>query len=484
MAKYYITTPIYYTNDVPHIGHAYTTVAADVLARWHRLKEEDVFFVTGTDEHGKKIAMAAEKAGKEPKQFVDEIVSKFKEAWKVLNISYDDFIRTTEPRHIKIVQEFIRRVSKAGDIYKGMYEGWYCMPCESLWTDFQLGMGKCPSCGRDVEKIREETYFFRLGKYMDRLLESYKKNPDFIQPEFRKNEMINRLGQGLRDLSITRVSVDWAIPFPLDKNHTVYVWFDALVNYLSVIGYPAKHKKYWPADLHLIGKEILWFHSVIWPAMLFSAGVEPPKEVFAHGWLTIDGQKMSKSLGNVIDPVYLAKKYSADALRYFLLREIPFGEDGDFSEKVMVSRINGELVSDLGNLVNRVLTLAERFKGKMEGKDVLGKKLDFEKIDKLVEKLELHHAIEEIFSFVREVNKYISEKEPWRIKDEKELGNVLYNLLESLRVIAILIYPFMPQTAETICKQLGVRLGTFRNLKFGKFEGKPKKGELLFRKVE
>jgi len=481
--KYYVTTPIYYVNDVPHIGHAYTTIAADVLARWERLKGKDVFFLTGTDEHGKKIEEAAKASGKDPKVFVDEIVSKFKEAWKVLNISYDYFIRTTDPEHEKVVQEFMKKLMENGDIYKGFYEGWYCTPCETLWTDFQLNEGKCPTCGREVKKIKEETYFFRLSKYKDKILDFFERNKKFIEPETRRNEILNRVKEGLKDLSITRVNVKWGIPFPFDKKHTIYVWCDALLNYLSGIKYPKEHDRYWPADVHLIGKEILWFHSVIWPIMLFSAGIEPPKKVFAHGWLTINGQKMSKSLGNAIDPIALSNKYSSDAIRYFLLREVPFGEDGDFSENVLKSRINGELVSSLGNLLNRVLTFAEKFDGKIEGKDELSQKLHFERIDRFVEEMKFHHALEEIFNFVKEVNKYINEKEPWKIKDQKELAHVLYNLLESLRIISILIHPFMPLTSEKICKQLGVKLGSFKDIRFGEFKGKPKKGELLFKKI-
>jgi len=482
-SKFYITTPIYYVNDVPHIGHAYTTIVADVLARWHRLNGESVFFLTGTDDHGKKVATAAKEAGKTPQQFTDGVVKRYHEAWKALAISNDDFIRTTEKRHERVVIEIIHLLEKAGDIYKGEYEGWYCVPDETFLTETQLVNGKCPECGRDVEKVKEGSYFFRLSKYQKPLLELYRKNPDFISPKNRRQEIINRVQAGLKDLSITRETVKWGIPFPGDNKHVLWVWIDALSNYLSAIEYPEpKYKKYWPADIHLMAKEILWFHSVIWPAILMSCKIPLPKKVFAHGWLTIEGKKMSKSKGNVVDPVKLIKKYPVDTVRYFLVREIPLGDDGDFSEKALISRINGELVSDLGNLASRVLTLAERCKT-FQGKDEISKNLDFKKIEKHVENVELHHAINEIFSFVRAVNKYINEKEPWKLEG-KELEQVVYNLLESLRVISILISPFMPSTSEKLNKQLGVKAGSFKDLKFGKFPGKPRKGEHLFSKVK
>jgi methionyl-tRNA synthetase len=482
--KFYITTPIYYVNDVPHIGHAYTTIVADALARWHRLYGQDVFFLTGTDENGKKVESAAREAGKPPKEFADSVVKRFQEAWKALGISNDDFIRTTDERHRKTVEQVIRLMQKAGDIYLGMYEGWYCVPDETFWTETQLVNGKCPECGRPVEMVKEASYFFRLSKYQDALLEFYRKNPDFISPKNRRQEIINRVQAGLKDLSITRETVKWGIPFPINKKHIVYVWVDALTNYLSAIDYPGpKFRKYWPADIHLMAKEILWFHAVIWPAMLMSCRLPLPKKVFAHGWLTIEGEKMSKSRGNVVDPIKLTEKYPLDAVRYFLVREIPLGDDGDFSEKALIQRINGELVSDLGNLASRVLTLAERCKS-FQGKDELSKNLNFAKIQAYVDKVELHHAIMEIFAFVRSVNKYINQKEPWKLEG-KELESVLYNLLESLRVISILISPFMPGTSEKLNRQLGVKAGTFRELKFrAKFEGKPKKGEHLFGRIK
>jgi methionyl-tRNA synthetase len=456
-----------------------------VIARWHRLKGEEVFLLTGTDEHGQKVETAAQKAGKSPQEFVDGIVERYKSTWKKLNISNDGFIRTTDKKHETAVTELIKIINDNGDIYKGKYEGWYCIPDESFWTNLQLKNGKCPECGREVQKLKEESYFFRLGKYQKKLLEFYERNPGFLSPAFRANEIIARVKEGLKDLSITRVSFKWGVPFPLDKQHVVYVWLDALINYLSGMDWPKgkNFKKFWPADVHLVGKEINWFHSVIWPAMLFSAGIEPPKKVFSHGWWTVEGRKMSKSLGNVVDPIKLSEKYSVDSLRYFLVRGIAFGEDGDFSEKELVARINGELVADLGNLVYRVLSLVEKYKGKIEGKDELSGKLNLEKIDEHMERIELHLALAEIWEFIRATNKYVNVKEPWKL-DGKELGNVLYNLLEAVRIISILVCPFLPETSEKINRQIGIGEQILEDCKFGKWKGKAKKGEYLFRKVE
>ncbi|MFH1445447.1 MAG: methionine--tRNA ligase [Nanoarchaeota archaeon] len=482
--KYYITTPLYYVNAKAHIGHAYTNIAADVLARWHRLKGDDVFFLTGTDEHGKKVETAAKKAKKKPKDFADSIAKDFKKVWKVLNISNDYFIRTTSEQHKKAVYEMVRRMKERGDIYKGVYEDWYCVPCESYWTKTQLKDEKCPTCGREVEKLKEESYFFKLSKYQKPLMELYEKNKGFISPEYRRQEIINRVKEGLKDLSITRTSFDWGIKYPDDSKHILYVWIDALTNYISALDFPdgSKYKKFWPADVHIMAKEILWFHSVIWPAMLLSAGVKPPKKVFAHGWLTVDGEKMSKSVGNVIDPIDMSKKYSTDALRYFLLREIAFGHDGDFSEESLRGKINNELVADLGNLLNRTLTLVDKYKGKIEGKPKLEKELKIKKIEKYIDIFEFHHALDEIWNFIRATNRYINETEPWKLEG-KELSSVLYNLLESLRIVSILISPFMPETSEKINKQLGIKPGKLKDCEFGKFAGKPKKGELLFKKL-
>ncbi len=485
LAKFYITTPIYYVNDKPHIGHAYTTIAADVIARWHRLKGEEVFFLTGTDEHGEKAEQAAKKEGKTPKEFVDGIVDQYIRIWKELNISYDYFIRTSDPSHEKIVKQLVEKIYKNGDIYKGYYEGWYCVPDETFWTDLQLKDGKCPECGRDVKKIKEESYFFKLSKYQDKLLEFYKKNPGFLSPKFRSKEILNRVEDGLKDVSITRTTIKWAVPFPMDEKHTLYVWIDALINYISALGWPdgKRFKEFWPADIHLIGKEINWFHSVIWPALLFSAGIEPPKKVFAHGWWTIDGKKISKSLGNAIDPVALAKKYSLDAFRYALLREMPLGDDGDFSEKTLAVRLNNELAAELGNLLNRAVTIAEKYDGAIEGSPELESSLNVDKIDEAMERINTFDALSEIFLFIKAANKYVNDKEPWKLKG-KELGGVLYNLLESLRIISILISPFTPGTSEKINAQLGVKAGALEDCKFGKHAYKVKKGEYLFKKIE
>ncbi len=484
MGKFYITTPIYYVNDKPHLGHGFTTVAADVMARWHRLKGDEVFFLTGTDEHGEKNQKAAEARGLSPQEYVDDLSGIWKETWKKLEISYDGFVRTSGKSHGEAAIAFIGLMEKSGDIYKGNYEGWYCVSDETFLTDLQLVGGKCPHCGRDVKRVKEESYFFRLSKYQEMLLEHYAAHPDFLSPLFRSDEIKNRVKAGLRDLSITRSTLSWGVPFPSDSKHTVYVWVEALVSYLSGIGWPGQQaERFWPADVHLVGKEINWFHAVIWPAMLFSAGMAPPRRIFAHGWWTIDGKKMSKSVGNVVDPVAIAEKYSVDAFRYFVIREKPLGEDGDFSEKALVARINGELVADLGNLVSRVVTLAERFDGKISGKPELESMLNLGKIDSLIEKQDLSNALEEIWSFVRSANKYVNEKAPWKL-DGEELSNALYNLAESCRIISILIYPFMPSTARKINEQLGTVPGTLDECRFGEFRGRIRKGEHLFRKVE
>lgn len=482
--EFYITTPIYYVNDVPHIGHAYTTIAADVISRWHRLKGEDVFFLTGTDEHGEKVEQAAEKAGKNPKKFSDDISKKFRDAWESLNIEYDHFIRTTDEYHVNAVVKVLQTLYKNGYIYKGKYEGLYCVGCERYLTESELEDGKCPIHLKEPKKLSEDSYFFSLSKFHTILLNKIKSNDILIKPEVRKNEIVSFLENNkLEDISISRSKVKWGIKIPWDESQTTYVWIDAFLNYVTGIGWPNKSfEKYWPADLHLIGKDILRVHATIWPAELLAIGLKVPKQFFAHGYFTISGQKMSKSLGNVVDPVELSKKYSVDSVRYFLIREFPFGEDGDFSEKALVNRINGELVADLGNLIYRVLTLAERYKGKIEGKPELDKNLDIEKIDSYLENLELHNAIEAIWKFVRNTNKYINEKQAWKLEG-KELGNVLYNLLEACRVISILVSSFLPGTAEKINKQLGVKTGKLKDCKFLKFNGKIKKGAYLFEKV-
>lgn len=485
IAKFYITTPIYYVNGKPHLGHAYTSVVADVIARWHRLRGDNVFFLGGTDEHGEKIIEAAAKAKKTPQEFVDGIVETFHSAWSKLNISFDHFERTTDKDHEAAVAQFVRKLIASGDVYKGEYAGWYCVPDETFWTDLQLVDGKCPECGREVKWIKEESYFFRLSKYQDRLLDFYKAHPEYISPQFRASEMINRVKTGLKDLSITRTSVKWAVPYPGDDKHFLYVWIDALICYVSALGWPGgTFSKMWPADLHIVGKEISWFHCVIWPALLFSAGIEPAKKVFIHGHWMVDGKKMSKSLGNVLDPLDIANKYSVDALRYCLLKDMQLGgDDGNFTEKSLVARINGELVADLGNLVYRVISLAERFEGKIEGKPELDAELHVGEIDKAIEEVNPNLALEKAWEFVRKSNKYVNDKKVWTLKGE-EMANSLYNLLESCRIIAILISPFLPETAESICSQLGVKLGSLEDCKFGSFEGKVCKGAYLFKKVD
>ncbi|OGJ12500.1 methionine--tRNA ligase [Candidatus Pacearchaeota archaeon RBG_19FT_COMBO_34_9] len=456
--KFYITTPIYYPNDIPHIGHAYTTIAADVLARWHKLKGDKVWFLTGTDEHGKKIQNAAEKKGKSPKEFVDDLIPKFKDAWKKLNIEYSRFIRTTDRDHEKKVQEILNKVYDNGDIYLGKYEGYYCTACEAYYTEKDLENGCCPIHKTKVDLLKEPSYFFKLGKYQKQLLELYKKNSEFISPKNRKLEIINRIKEGLDDLSISRTSFDWGIPLPFDKKHVCYVWFDALLNYYSGAN------DFWPADIHLVGKDILWFHVVIWPAMLLSAGIKLPKKIFAHGWWTFDKEKISKSRGKVINVDDLVSIAGVDSARYFLFRETPFGEDGDFSEQALIDRHNNELADKLGNLVSRVAALAEKY-GIQKTENRLLKKLKLKEIEKHFEKYEIDRALNEIFAFIDVCNEYVQSKKPWETHDKK----VLYELADSIREIAKLLFPFIPETSEKIAKQ-------FRTDKI-------KKDEILFKKV-
>ena len=471
MKKFYVTTPIYYPNDIPHIGHAYTTVAADVLARWHKLSGEKVRFLTGTDEHGKKIQVAAEKQGKTPKEFVDELVPKFKEAWKKLDIKYDRFIRTTDKDHEKKVQEILQKVYDKGDIFLGEYEGYYCTGCEAYYTEKDLENGCCPIHKTKIEKLKEPSYFFKLSKYQKKLLEFYKKNPEFISPLFRKKEIINRVEEGLQDLSISITNFNWGIQLPFDKKHVCYVWFDALLNYYSGAD------GFWPADIHLVGKDILWFHSVIWPAMLLSAGIELPKKVFAHGWWTFGKEKISKSRGKVINVDELVGIAGVDAVRYFFFRETPFGEDGDFSENALIERYNNELADKLGNLVSRVAALDEKYDvEKTENK--LLKKLKLKEIKNHFEKIEIDKALNEIFAFIDSCNEYVQSKKPWETQDKK----VLYELSDSIKAIAILLSPFIPETSEKIAKQFGFEIN-FKEIEKPLMENKIKKGEILFKKI-
>lgn len=453
--KFYITTAIDYVNAEPHIGHAYQKIIADVLARYHKQRGEKVWFLTGTDEHGKKIAISAKEAGKKPEQFVDLISKKFKEAWDNLNINYDRFIRTTDSDHEKFVQDFVRKIKK--DIYRGEYEGYYCTRCEAYYTEKDLENKCCPVHKIKIEKIKEETYFFKLSKYKDKLLKAYKKQ-DFILPKERRNEIVNRVKEGLQDLSITRTNFSWGIPFPLDKKHVVYVWFDALLNYLSGAN------GNWPADLHLLGRDNGWFHAVIWPAMLLAAGYELPKTVFIHGFLTFNGNKISKSMGNVISPNYLVKKYGADSVRYFICRNFVFGEDGDFSEEKLIERHNSELADKLGNLVSRVSALIEKY-GTEKTDNKLIKKVKLKEIEKHLDNYEIDKALNEIFAFIDVCNEYVQNKKPWETHDKK----VLFELKESILKTAELLFPFIPETSEKITKQFNAK--------------SIKKGEVLFRKI-
>ena len=479
MSKFYLTTPIYYVNDVPHIGHSYTTVAADVLARYHRLKGEDVFFLTGTDEHGQKILSTAQNRGETPETLVDRVVERFQKAWQCLNISNDDFIRTTQPRHTRRVQLIFQKLYEKGDIYLGDYEGWYCVPCESYWIESELVANTCPECHRPVERLREKNYFFRLSKYKDRVLKHVETHPDFIQPESRRNELCSRLRAGVEDISISRQGLPWGIPVPpvsTEQGQTIYVWIDALFNYITALGYDDETERfqhYWPCDVHLIGKEILWFHGAIWPALLMALELPPPRRIFAHGWWTIEGRKISKSLGNVIDPLTIAEQYGVDAYRYFLLREVPFGLDGNFSYTALTNRINSDLGNDLGNLLLRTLTMIEKYyggyvpqpestPGALDEDKLLMEKVKTLKtlVEREMESLQFSKALEAIWDSIAQANRYIEESKPWVLarEDRQKLSVKLYTLAETLRLIAMYIAPFMPHTAHEIQQQLGIPL--------------------------
>lgn len=479
--SFYATTPIYYVNDVPHIGHAYTTVATDVISRYKRLGGYDVFFLTGTDEHGQKIEEAATKRNITPKGLADEVVQRFDGLWTELNVSNDKFIRTTDAEHKETVQVVFQKMLDNGDIYLGEYEGWYCTPCETYWTETQLLEGNCcPSCGRETVKLKEESYFFKMSKYGDRLKKHIEDNPDFIKPVSKRNEILSFLKEGLRDLSVSRTTFKWGIPVPGDDKHVIYVWIDALTNYISALGYGRddndNFKQFWPADFHIVGKDILRFHTVYWPTMLMSIGVPLPKTVFAHGWWTVEGQKMSKSLGNAINPYWLVDTFGIDAVRYFLLREVPFGLDGDFSFKALINRINSDLANDLGNLLNRTMGMCKKyFDGNIPAysvSDELDEALTaeieeiFNDVDVHMNELAFNKALVRIWELVSGLNKYIDSSAPWALAKDPELKgrleSVLYTVLDGIRILSLLIYPFMPDTALSIRKQLNTSQDLFK----------------------
>ena len=504
--KYYITTPIYYPSADFHIGHCYTTIIADAIARYKRLTGYDVFFQTGTDEHGEKIEKKAKEAGVTPKEYVDKIIENAKDLWQSLGISYDYFIRTTDKEHESAVQKIFKKLYDQGDIYKGEYKGLYCIPCESFWTESQLVEGKCPDCGREIKEVSEEAYFFKLSKYQDKLVEFYDKHPDFILPISRKNEMLNNfIKPGLEDLCVSRTSFKWGIPVDFDSDHVIYVWVDALSNYITSLGYPdesnEKFQKYWPADLHLVGKEIVRFHTIIWPCLLMALNLELPKQVFGHGWLIINGGKISKSLGNYKDPREYIESYGVDAVRYYALREVPFGSDGNFSEEALITRTNTDLANTLGNLVNRTISMSHKyFEGQILNPKVT-EDLDNELIrsvlnlksivEEKMNALKVNEAIDEIMEVLKKCNKYIDDTTPWILaKDESKkerLATVLYNLLESIRISAILLSPYIPTTSENIFDQLNTNETSYDSInEFGKLEINKKLNEpkILFARIE
>ncbi len=504
--RFYVTTPIYYPSDHLHIGHAYTTTVADSLARWHRFAGREVYFVTGSDEHGQKIQRTAAAKGVSPKAYVDEIVASFKGLWEKMNIEYDDFVRTTEPRHHKAVQAVFQKIYDQGDIYKSSYQGWYCTPCETFWVENRLEDGNCPDCKRPVELVEEESYFFRLSKYAPRLLEYIEEHPEFIQPETRRNEMVNFIKGGLEDLCVSRTTFDWGIPVPFDAKHVVYVWFDALTNYLTALGYPDNDEMlgtWWPADLHLVGKEIMRFHTIIWPIMLMALDLPIPKTVFGHGWLLFDSDKMSKSKGNVVDPLVLIAEFGVDPIRYFLMREVSFGQDGNFSRKALIERTNADLANDLGNLLNRTLSMLDRYfdgvipEPAARPNDVDQALIDYANdlggmVDGCLKEFKLNEALIKIWQLVGRANKYVDERAPWnlaKLEDKSELCSVMYNLVETLRIVALVIKPFLPETGDKMWVQLGLTDLDTTCLDDAKWGGLPvgtqtMKGQPIFPRIE
>ena len=506
--KFYITTPIYYPSDNLHIGHAYCSVMADTMARYKRIQGYDVMFLTGTDEHGQKIEEKAKAAVITPKQYVDHVVSGIKDLWKLMDISYDKFIRTTDDYHEKAVQKIFKQLYDQGDIYKGSYEGWYCTPCESFWTETQLVDSKCPDCGREVRRTSEEAYFFRLSKYQDQLIKLFEEHPEFLEPASRRNEMLNNfIKPGLEDLCVSRTSFTWGVPVTFDPKHIVYVWVDALSNYITALGYGSEddslYQKYWPADIHLVGKEIVRFHTIIWPAMLMALNLPLPKKVLGHGWLILEGGKMSKSKGNVVDPVVLCERYGVDAIRYFLLRDIPFGSDGTFSNEALITRINSDLANDLGNLVSRTVAMVNKYFGGTIPTERTAGEFDEDlialatatkaKVEAYADEMQFSQALTELWALISRTNKYIDETAPWVLaKDEANrarLAAVMYNLCEAIRIISILVSPFLPHTAPKIQAQLGAPAAVLSWEQAGEWGLLPagfsvQKGEIIFPRID